>query len=279
MSYNKILHSKKLITLYEEGKLSKVLSKFQDYINEKNYLGAGTHAATFRYKGKTVLKLCTKEINYFQQFPLEIDNGDPSIFGGNRSKSHGEQFKKQINLFSYYLLPIKKILYEDNNVFVYTQDLCDRLNISKIDHDMILKIFRMTYFLVKNNILLGDIAPNNFGLIGKRRHRQIILYDYHDLQPISVNNQQLKTSWWRGIIKNLTRYISAIYCPHNSLKYEKLMGNFDQDVYLKIKKDRLLPDSYIKLLFYLISYKHNVNEIHFCQLLGECVDFLIKDKP
>ena len=280
MSYRKILHSEKLITLYLEGKLSKVLSRFRDHINEKNYLGAGTHAASFRYnKGEQVLKLCTKEICYFQHFPLETANGAPSMFGGSRSRSHAEQFKKQINLFGPYLLPIKEILYEDNNVFVYTQDLCDRLNISKIDHDMVLKIFQMVEFLVRKNILLGDIAPNNFGLIGTRRHRQIILYDYHDLQPISVNGQQLKTSWWRGIIKNLTRYISNIYCPRKSLKYERLMENFDEDAYLKIKKDRSLPPCYIKLLFYVSSYRHNVNEVNFCQLLEKCVDFLIEDRP
>ena len=201
------------------------------------------------------------------------------MFGGSRSRSHAEQFKKQINLFGPYLLPIKEILYEDDNVFVYTQDLCDRLNISKIDHDMVLKIFQMVEFLVRKNILLGDIAPNNFGLIGTRRHRQIILYDYHDLQPISVNGQQLKTSWWRGIIKNLTRYISNIYCPRKSLKYERLMENFDEDVYHKIKKDRLLPPCYIKLLFYVLSSRHNVNEANFCQLLEKCVDFLIEDRP
>ena len=280
MSYHKILRSQKLIALYQEGKLSKVLSRFRDYINEKNYLGAGTHAASFRYnKGEQVLKLCTKEISYFQHFPLEAVSGAPSMYGGSRSRSHAEQFKKQINLLGPYLLPVKEILYEDNNVFVYTQDLCDRFDISRINHDMVSKIFQMVEFLVKKNILLTDIAPNNFGLIGTRRHRQIILYDYHDLQPISVNGHQLKTSWWRGIIKNLTRYISAIYCPRKSQKYEKLMENLDLDVYLKIKKDRSLPPCYIKLLFYVLSHRQNVNEANFCQLLEDCVDFLIEDRP
>ena len=82
----KILHSKKLIDAYRRGQLSEVFSRFGDYINEKNYLGAGTHATCFRYKKHQVLKLCTKEISYFEHFQQE-----------NMRISHAEQFKKQIN--------------------------------------------------------------------------------------------------------------------------------------------------------------------------------------
>jgi len=263
MSYQKILHSPELIQLYQQGHLFKVLLKFADHINQEKYLGAGTHAASFRYKkGREVLKICTKKISYFQHFPLLEHSRD----------THAQQFQKQIDICYPYLLPVKNILYEDNYVFIYTQKLCHRLSISKITREMVAKIFRMVHFLTERNLLLTDLAPNNFGLRGKRKHHRIFLYDYHDLQPISVDGKQPRTNWWKGIIKNLTLYMSAIYCRQNIKKYEKIMENFNQEGYQIIKKERLLPPPYIKLLYYVSSHPQNVNEERFCQLLEKCVE-------
>lgn len=244
MSYCKILHSRHLINLYKENKLSKVLSEFGNIINQKNYLGAGAHACTFRYKGgKEVLKLCAKKASYFKYFPLEV---------GNPSASHAQQFKKHVNDLGPYLLPINRILYEDKNVLIYTQDFCNKFNISKINNERLITIFRMVEFLVGKNILLVDISSNNLGLITRgKRSKQITVFDYHDLQPISVNGKPPTALWWRTIIKNLTKYTSSIY-PH-------------------------LPQCYLKLLDYVNNTKHPVLESQFCQLLNDCIKFFVKN--
>ena len=166
MSYQKILHSPELINLYQQGRLLKILSKFDDHINQEKYLGAGTHAASFSYKkGREVLKICTKKISYFQHFPITEHSRD----------TPAEQFQKQINKCYPYLLPVRNILYEDNYVFIYTQKLCHRLSILKITREMVAKIFKMVIFLTERNLMLTDLAPNNFGLKGKKKHRMIFL--------------------------------------------------------------------------------------------------------
>lgn len=259
MSYKKILHSENLIKIYKEGKLENVLKKFSDHINEKNYLGAGTHAASFKYnKGEQVLKICTKQIPYFKNYPLR------------RRYGHAQQFKEDVDQLSPYLLPINEILYEDDHVFIYTQNYCSKFNIDTINQKIVSKIFEMVHLLVSENILLGDIAPNNFGLI----KGQIYLYDYHDLQPICLHGQQLKTSWWRSPMKNLTRYITALYYPNKYLKYTELMENYNFDVYKKMKKNCQLPSPFFKLLDYIKDTPDNVSLSYFCTLIAKCVFFL-----
>ena len=262
MSARKLLHSKNLIILYKEGKLDRVLKRFKSEISEKNFIGAGTHVACFRYRsGHQVLKLCTKNIHYFTSFPLL-----PS------SRSHAQQFKNHINSLSPYLSPVNDILYEDEFVFIYTQAICRRFEIDKITPKMILKIFKTVNFLIENNLLLTDLAPNNFGFLGN----SLVLFDYHDLQPISEDGKQLKTSWWRGIMKNLTRYVSALYAPEKSEKYERLMEDLDETVLEKFRKDHLLPSCFVKILQYILIDRNDVSEFTIYNLLNDCIDRLDK---
>lgn len=253
------------IALYKAGKLDKVLSRFKDVINKKNYLGGGSHATSYRYKeGKEVLKICVKNIDYFKYFYTERTNSN---------HSPANEFKKQVNCLGPYLLPIKEILYEDENIFIYTQNLCKRrLEIKKISHEMVVTIFRIVKFLVQKNILLWDLAPNNFGFINKH----IVLFDCHDLQPISKNDHQLRSDWWRGMIKNLTRYVIVLYAPEKTQEYVKLMENYNETVYQILRKENLLPSCFLKLLFYISRHPQNVSKEKFLQLLGNCLKFLIE---
>lgn len=257
MSTQRLLHSKKLILLYKEGKLDKILKRFKSEISEKNFMGAGTHASSYRYKGgKQVFKLCPKDIPYFHQFPLVSPN-----------RSHAKQFKQHIGTLAPFLSEVKEILYEDEYIFIYTQDVCRRFDMNKITVEMVVNIFRTVRFLIQNNLLLGDIAPNNFGFQGK----QLVLFDYHDLQPISRDGRQLKTGWWRGIMKNLTRYLAALYAPQKLQKYERLMDNLDEMVLEKLHKDGLLPSDFIRLLQYILIDRDDVSEAEVCQFLTDCI--------
>ena len=262
MSGRKLLHSKNLILLYKEGKLDRVLKRFKSEISEKNFMGAGTHVATYRYKGgHQVLKLCPKNIPYFQHFPLQLT-----------SRSHAQQFKKHINVLSPYLSPVRDILYEDEIVFIYTQDTCRRFDISDMTPKILLKILKTVNFLIKNNLLLTDLAPNNFGFLGD----DIVLFDYHDLQPLTDDGRQLKTSWWRGIMKNLTRYTSALYAPQKSLKYERLMEDFTETIIAKFNKDNLLPSWFIKILQYILIDRDDVSEVQIYHLINHGIDRMEK---
>src|SRR5436309_2869237 len=103
-----ILRKIKLSKLKKTKQLIKTLESLD--ITEKDFLDSGCTATVFIKNGQAV-KVCGKTIRYF------------SSYDGN-----AQSFKKHINSLSHIFLPVKNILYEDSNCFIYTQDLCKPLN-------------------------------------------------------------------------------------------------------------------------------------------------------
>ena len=237
----KLFNSNELIRLYKQGLLKPVMNQFKDVMNTKNLAGAGTDATVFFYSEKTqVLKLCPKNINYFAQFGC----------------SQAEQFRKHINMLAPIFLPVDDILYEDDNVFVYTQKACKILSRKSITEEIVFEIFKMVQFMIINNIILTDLAPHNIGIYDQ----QVVFFDYHGLCPLKLSNGQIKhKKWWVRLFRNLTSYLCSIYSPSKDSEYSRLIDNVDLIVIEKMKKHGRLPPIYIELLNYVMNYQNEVS--------------------
>ncbi len=77
-------------------------------------------------------------------------------------------------------------------------------------------------------------------------------------------------------MKNLTRYLSAVYACEKSEKYESLMENLDEMVLEKFSRDQLLPSCFIQVLKYILIDRDNVSEYAIYQMLNHCIDRLQK---
>ena len=258
-----LFHSKELLKLYNGGQLDVVLDQFSDVINQENFLGGGGDASGFLYKGgKKVLKLCLKKIGYFKRY-------------GHGSKelglSEAEQFKEHINSYLLkgskhglekgvphgglrgesppnFFVPIEEILYEDENVFIYTQNRCQLLKKDFISPRIVIGVIQMIQFMLRKNILVTDISPHNLGLL----KGQVVLFDYHGLHPFQRRDGTIKRRKWCGrILKNLARYLSYIYAPEKIAEYTELMESVDYHAIKKLKSDGLLPHTFIQLAIYV----------------------------
>src|SRR5438874_2148806 len=145
------IHSTKLLNCYKKGKLDRGLKKFDEHINDQTFLGAGDDASTFIYNDYQVLKITTKESHYFQTFK------------GNKkgSLSQGLQFKKHIDNFFPYFLPVEEILFEDKNILIYTQDFCKKIKKKTITRKHVRSIFKMVRLMFDLNQIVTDIGPHN----------------------------------------------------------------------------------------------------------------------
>src|SRR5690242_15728746 len=96
--------SVKFVKLGKNKKIVKTLKSVG--VTEKDFLDSGCTATVF-IKNNQAIKVCSKTIRYFKSYP------------GN-----AESFKNHINSLSHVFLPVGKILYEDCDYMIYTQDLC-----------------------------------------------------------------------------------------------------------------------------------------------------------
>lgn len=258
MSKKKLFHSQRLLKLYQQGKLDDVLEKFSDEINEETFIAAGSDSSSFSYKkGQQVLKLCIKDIGYFKRYGT-----------GLMGLTESQQFKEHINSLMNFFVPIEEILYEDNNVFVYTQNHCQLLKKDKVSPRIVIGIFQMVQFMLKKNILATDIAPHNLGLLNDN----IVLFDYHGLHPLKRLDGRIKRhQWWGRLIRNLTRYMSYIYAPQKTAKYAQLMQYVDDNTIKKLRDDQLLPFTYLQLIEYLSINDTKVSIEKIFDLLQDCI--------
>ena len=256
MSLAKLFHSKRLLQLYEEGKLDSVLRLFKKDITEENFIGGGGDASGFLYKeGKQILKLCMKQIGYFKRY-------------GQGGTNEAQQFQEHINSLSEYFVPVEKILYEDENVFVYTQNRCQLMKKERISPRIVIGVFQMVQFMLLKNILVTDLSPHNLGLLNGR----VVIFDYHGLHPLRRNDGRIKRrKWWVRLMRNLTRYLSYIYAPEKLNEYSALMDDYDDSVVEKLKFDRLLPSTYIELLLYVSINDTEVSVDILFKLLQNCI--------
>lgn len=241
MPSTKLFKSGDLGHLYKSGALKEVMSKFKDIMTSKNLAGSGTDAVAFYYNGGTeVFKLCNKKINYFIQF----------------SQNQASQFQQQINSLTPIFLPVEEILYEDDNIFVYTQKVCKILNKDLITPEIVVEIFKMVQFMIINNVILTDLAPHNIGIYDN----QVVFFDYHGLRPLKLGSGKIKhKKWWKRLFRNLTSYLCYIYSPNQREEYEKLIENLDLSVIKRMKKHNRLPAVFIELLDYVMNYQNEAS--------------------
>lgn len=219
-------HCKKLDRLHKEGQLDAMFDLLSKKINRKTWLGSGSEAAAFFYQDQ-VIKVCPKSIRYFKE-------------AGHLS---AETFQNQVNQLQPFLVPINKVLYEDDQVMVYTQDKCQLIK----DYDykspyIVISFLQLIIFMFENNELISDIGPHNLGVLDGH----LVVFDYHGLHPIIRNNKVRKRKWWKRPITNLTNFI-------NYLNY----------------KDEEFPQ----------LYAHFLNMLNYCKTpkdLGKCIKILHK---
>lgn len=171
--------------LYQEGKLKKVLHKFKDDLNEDNVLGHGTQVYCFgKKKERKVLKLVPKKIKFF-------------------SEETFKSFKEEINELDPFFIPVIKIIYEDDNIFVYSQHICHKVrDYSQNNPYLIMSIILMTIAMILKNKVVTDIGPHNMGIY----HRNIGIFDCHGLHRVDFS-----TIWYNRLVVNLERYVGHYY--------------------------------------------------------------------
>jgi hypothetical protein len=224
---NKIF-GKRLNKLYNDNKLENVLNIYKDKINEKMFIGKGDDASCFKTNdNKIIMKLCTKEIKYFK------NNKD------NSATTFMKLSKKMKNI----IMPIKKILYEDEFVFIYTQHIISRFNKENITKSNLIDIYKIVLKLLSTKFYASVTAHN---LCIYKNH--IYIFDYHDIRPIS--NPINKINFSKTMLKYLLNYTGLIYAPQKTEKYIKRLDDLDYLI-KKIIKDNLIPIKFIILLEYI----------------------------
>lgn len=248
----KFIHSTRLLNYYKKGQLDNILKKFHQQINDQNFLGAGDDASTFLYNDDQVMKISTKQSRYFQKF----------------KKNQGAEFKKHINNFKPYFLPVEDILYEDHNILIYTQKFCPKIKRGKITKKDVLLIFQMVRLMFDENCIITDIGVHNIGI--DSLNNRPVLFDYHSLQPIIINGQMTDDVNWHRLGFNLTLYMAFIYAPKKITEYQQLVKNLKEKSIKIINKDHLLPSCQIILLKYLMT-KKDVKFKKIIQKLDHCI--------
>lgn len=245
------IHSSKLLESYKKGQLDIVTKQFGGQLNEHTFLGAGDDASTFLYNENEVFKICTKKCRFLEK------------------NKEGDEFKKQINNFSPYFLPIKDILYEDKYIMIYTQDLCKKIKKEQIEKKDILFIFEMVRLMFQKNYIITDIGPHNIGIFDGRP----VLFDYHSLQSIHENGKINEDVNINRIARNLTLYMTYIFDVNKGKEYKQLMKCDKQKFVKIIEKEDLLPNCLMILLRYLTENK-NIKPKKIIKLIDECIIYL-----
>jgi len=230
----KIFQCKDLDKLDEKGKLKHLFKKLHRQINEETWLGSGSEAAAFYYDHE-VIKVCPKRIRYFSE----------------AGHSSADLFREQVNKLQPFLVPVKKILYEDKHVVAYTQEKCQLLK----DEDykspyIVISFLQLIIFMFENNQLVSDIGIHNLGLLDG----QLVVFDYHGLHPITRNGHVRRHKWWKRPITNLS----------NFLEYIKHKGNG-------------FSDNYKKFLSGLPECRNDRDLQRLTRLLYKCLDILLDD--
>jgi hypothetical protein len=190
--------------LYKEGKLNKVLNKYNKLINKSSLIGSGTQVCCFATKHKRkVIKLCPKKIRFY-------------------TESSFISFKDEINSMVPFFTKVLDIIYEDSNIFIYSQNTCHKIKESKVnDPYVIMSISLLIIAMLKFDKIVTDIGPHNIGVY----HRNISIFDCHGLQKVSyIMNME---NWYTRLLINLQKYINVDYIDSVSIidKLETLFIN------------------------------------------------------
>ena len=263
MSLVKLFASDRLIQLYKEGKLRAVMDTLDKKISEKTFLYAGVNVSIFSYKNdKQVLMFCPMTIPYFKRY---------GHVGAQMGLTPGQQFKEHINSLGVFFLPIKEIIYEDANVFVYVQDNCQRVK-KNITPLIVAEFLQLIQFMIKKNVLLTDLSPNNVSVL----NGHLIISDYHGLHPLKREGRIHREKWWGRLFRNLVRFISHIYAPEKLSEYSELLNTYNATVAEKLAADKQLPPAFIELIKYVSTNENTVDLTVMYKLLSACIETVCK---
>ena len=253
----KLFRCQELLSLYDDGKLNDVLEQYRRTFRDRNLLGRGGDSSAFRYGEDQVLKICPKSINYFK----------------HTDHHSAEKFKEHINSLSIFFLPIREILHENDDFFIYTQDMCRVLSNSTLSPFVVISVFQIIQYFLKTDILMTDLAPRNVGI----RNGLVVLFDYHGLRPLrQFNDSARKNGWWTRIVRNLTRFISYLYAPDRASAYGLMMQTCTPDNIAKLKSEGHLPNAFIDLLYYLQKNNRLARLSVISEYLEKCIGEIMK---
>jgi hypothetical protein len=196
-----------------------------------------------------VIKLCTKRIEFFKSFPgTTVD-----------------QFKKIVGTeFRSMLLPIKEILYDDRNYFVYTQEKIKVLDFSEINVDVMIKILEVIKTMFQQKMLTSDLISSNFGWDS---NHQLSLLDYHDMKSTT---DFFKKAKWSKIVRCLVEYVSRFLYHNGFEEYtgESIMQWKSELTIIKQEFGaKYFPKYFINLFksFSSANYQNIINHLSECQ--------------
>ena len=221
----------------------KVLKSLE--ISQKDFLGSGCTATVFR-KNDQAVKVCSRNISYFSNY-----------------KGNPQSFKTHINSLSNIFLPINEILYEDNNFFIYTQDLCTPLEKKTVNKKITAEFFQLFQLMVQHNCLVSGLSPRNVCFY----HGQLFIYDYHGLHPF-------KTLQSARLARNLVKYMTLTFCPHKFHDHKVIMAKFNQK---SINQLTQLPSTFIDLLKIMLNDKICKEKI--IHSIEKCIQQLRENSP
>jgi hypothetical protein len=249
------IYGKRLATLYKSGKLTNILKKYKDIMTPENFIGHGDDCSTFKYndESNTVIKLCVKSIGYFKYHP----------------KSSAQDFKKLVNKLGPMCLPINEVLYDDANVFIYTQPICERFDKTLIDQTMLHTIYEIEYFMFIHSIT-ASTSSHNLGIYQGR----LIIFDYHDIHAVTMPADGYITNeiWWKSKLQYLIHFTCLVHAVEQRHVYKKMAEDLDKKAIKLYKKDNLLPSYVINLLEYIAN---NKGKLSIQQITCLLYDFVI----
>jgi len=198
-------------------------------IDEKDFLDSGCTATVF-LKNNQAVKVCRKTIRYFSNY-----NGNAIAF------------KNHINTMGDIFLPVKDILYEDSQFFIYTQDICKPLNKKDIDKKITIEFLHLFKAMIKKNCIVSGLSPGNLC----HYQGKLLIYDYHGLHILKN---------WKSsrIPRNLVKYMTLVFCPQKYHDHKVIMANFDKKA---IKQLTHLPETFIALLNAMLDDKKSPDYI------------------
>lgn len=205
-----IFRNEKLDKMHEKGKLKPMLNLLNNQINTKTWLGSGAEAAAF-INGHQVIKVCPKKIQYFKEY----------------KHLSADLFQIQVNKLKPFLVPINNILYEDDHIFVYSQDKCQLLkDVNYRSPFIAISFMQLIIYMLETNQLISDIGAHNLGLLNEH----LVVFDYHGLHPITRNGLIRRKRWWKRPIINLTNFVSYINLEGSNFyhQYDNFLTSLDE---------------------------------------------------
>lgn len=238
---------------YREGKLFGCI-KFLEKMGVKSsdILKCGSTCVVFNHTGNRVIKLTTKDIHYFRYFATNNTLRD---------------FHNVVcNTYNSVFLPIKEVLYEDQNYFIYTQDKINILNLIDIDAGVFIKILELVKRMHQVGIITPDIISSNLGFYQGATPQQLMLLDYHDLKPMSRHAKEEK---WIKIARCLMEFSSwLLYKKSFEEKFGQSLTEWKDAKSMKKKKygEKHLPGVIVNIIKALAKGDNKL----ICHTISDC---------